>query len=77
MKKVATIFIYISIALLSFLAVFSLIFSVVGIIYQATNPYYDFILTLSFIIYMVLLLVFCAWVFKFDPIESNVYNALL
>ena len=60
MKKVATIFIYISIALLSFLAVFSLIFSVVGIIYQATNPYYDFILTLSFIIYMVLLLVFCA-----------------
>lgn len=60
MKKVATIFIYISIALFSFLAVFSLIFSVIGIIYQVTNPYYDFILTFGFIIYMVLLLVFCA-----------------
>lgn len=60
MKKVPTIFIYISIALFSFLAVFSLIFSVIGIIYQITNPYYDFILTFGFIIYMVLLLVFCA-----------------
>ena len=60
MKKVSIIFIYISIVLLSLLITFFFIFALTGIIYYATDPYYNDALNFGmFLVYMILAIIFC------------------